>query len=81
MKGQIIPIWRNPKGIRGEGCSGQPKYAYHDVSHIFFKMILRGAVLFWMTVYPWLIKPKHKIQALYYQLAIESQYSSDKSIT
>ena len=47
----------------------------------FFKMIIRGAVLFWMTVYPWLIKPKHKIQTLYYQLAIESQYSSDKSIT
>ena len=47
----------------------------------FFKMIIRGAVLFWMTVYPWLMKPKRKIQTLCYQLAIESQYSSDKSIT
>ena len=47
----------------------------------FFKLIIRGAVLFWMTVYPWLIKPKHNIKALYYQLALESQNSSDKPIT
>ena len=58
MKGQITPIWSNPKGIREEGCSGQPKYAYHDVSLISLELIIRAAVLFWMTGYRWLIKTK-----------------------
>ena len=51
-------ILSNPKWRRGEGCSGQPKYAFHDVSHIFFKSIIRGAVLFWMSDYRYLIITK-----------------------
>ena len=54
---------------------------WRDKLYLYGGIPIRGAVLFWMTIYPWLIKTKHKIQALYYQLAIESQYSNDKSNT
>ena len=69
MKGQILNRLI-PKWIPGEGFLELPKYAFNYVFHIYLKSTIRGAVLFWMSDYRYLIKKKHKIKQLSYPRAV-----------